>query len=112
MNNPLRTLLPYALGLLLAGGIVAAKSPADSKQYDYVAIEKTGYSLYITEGNEKFEEMKLKDEFKDRQHYGPLFKRINEYEAKGYEVYSTDLVGYSSSNGTVVSNYVLMRKPR
>jgi hypothetical protein len=112
MNLPFRSLLPYAFGLLLAGGIVAAKAPTADKQYDYVTLEKVGYRLYISEGDEKYEETKLKDAFKDVHHYGPLYKLVNAYEAKGYEVFSSNVVGYSASSGTTVANFVLLRKPK
>ncbi|MBJ6109477.1 hypothetical protein JAO73_10660 [Hymenobacter sp. BT523] len=112
MKQHLPKLLTALLGLAITAGIIAAKSPTEGKQYDYVMIEKDIYSISISEGYDKFEERKVKDQAKDRQHQGPLFKVINEYEARGYEVYATNEAGYSSSGGTSMGHFVLMRKAK
>jgi hypothetical protein len=109
----------FALALLLVGCLIAAKLPTGGKQYDYVMVERQPTRLYISEGNEKYAEQKLeKADVKDFYHHqGPLFKVVNEFEAQGYEVYSTYTMGYSVSavNGqvsTVPATYVLLRRPR
>jgi hypothetical protein len=76
----------FALALLLAGSLIAAKLPVDGKNYDYVMVEKRGNFLFVSEGVGKFEERKVKDETKDYHDVGPLFKAVNEFEARGYEV--------------------------
>jgi hypothetical protein len=112
MKQHFPKLLAALLGLAITAGIIAAKSPAEGKQYDYVMLEKEGYGITISEGTDKFEERKVKDQAKDRQHLGPLFKLINEYEARGYEVYATNQAGYSYSGGTTMGYFVLLRKPK
>jgi hypothetical protein len=113
MGKHLSKIFVLAICLLTAGFIVAAKAPAEGKQYDYVTIEKIGYVLYLSEGNDKYEEIKIKEESKDeRRHYGPLYKRVNEFEARGYEVYNTNTIGYSTAHGTTMGTIVLLRKPR
>jgi ABC-type oligopeptide transport system substrate-binding subunit len=112
MKKHASKLLTLILALVITAGILAAKAPAEGRQYDYVMIEKEAYSVYISEGNDKFEERKVKDQAKDRHHQGPLFKLINEYEARGYEVYATNEAGYSSSGGTTMGYFILLRKPK
>lgn len=112
MKKYSRTLLALLLGLMLTAGLLAAKAPAEGKSYEYVMIEKTGYRIYVTEGENKFEERKLKEEIKDVHNQGQLFKLVNDFEARGYEVYGTNQVGYTNSNGTTVGSTFLLRKPR
>ncbi|MET4074363.1 hypothetical protein [Hymenobacter sp. UYCo722] len=112
MLTPSRHLLALLLGLVVTAGILAAKAPTEGKSYEYVLIEKTANRLYITEGNTKFEERKLKEEIKDVHNQGQLFKLVNEFEARGYEVYATNQVGYTNSYGTTVGSTFLLRKSR
>lgn len=112
MKQHFPKLLAALLGLAITAGIIAAKSPTEGKQYDYVMVEKDGYNVYISEGYDKFEERKVKDQAKDNQHQGPLLKVINEYEARGYEIYAINQAGYSASAGTRMSYFVLLRKPK
>ena len=102
----------FALALLLIGSLIAAKFPTEGKQYDYVMIEKESFRISISEGIDKYEERKVKEEAKDRYHQGPLFKVINEFEARGYEVYDTNQAGFTGSSGTTMGFFVLMRKPK
>jgi uncharacterized protein YxeA len=97
MKKYFPTLLALLLGVLLTAGLLAAKAPAEGTSYEYVMIEKTGHRIYVTEGATKFEERKLKEEIKDFNNQGQLFKVVNEFEARGYEVYSTTQVGYTNS---------------
>jgi hypothetical protein len=112
MKKHSRTLLALLLGLMLTAGLLAAKAPAEGKSYEYVMIEKTGYRIYVTEGANKFEERKLKEEIKDFHNQGELFKLVHEFEARGYEVYGTNQVSYTNSNGTTIGSTFLLRKPR
>lgn len=108
MTHSFRSLLPYAFGLLLAGGIAAAKSPAESKQYDYVTVVQHGNRLSVTSGAEKFEELEVAQAGKkDFFNFSPLLKKISELESQGYELVEND---YSASQ--IFTNYVLLRKPK
>lgn len=103
-----RTLLPYAFGLLLAGGIVAAKSPADNKQYDYATIVQHGNTLSITSGADKFEEVEVSQAGKKNYlNFSPLLKKVSELESQGYELVENDYSGSAQ-----LTNYVLLRKPK
>jgi hypothetical protein len=112
MKKHSRHLLALLLGLFVTVGILAAKAPAEGKSYDYVMIEKTANRIYITQGETQFEERKLKEEIKDFHNQGQLFKLVNEFEARGYEVYGTNQVGYTNSYGTTVGTTFLLRKPQ
>ena len=103
-----RTLLPYGFGLLLAGGILAAKSPAEFRQYDYVTIVQHSTELYITSGPTKFEKIEVVQAGKkDLQNFTPLLQKVSELEGQGYE-----LVENNYATTQITTNYVLMRKPR
>jgi hypothetical protein len=112
MQKPFHHFLALLLGVGITAGLFAAKAPAEGKSYDYVMIEKTANRIYITQGESNFEERKLKEEIKDFHNQGQLFKLVNEFEAKGYEVYGTNQVGYTNSYGTTVGSTFLLRKPR
>ena len=108
MTISIRALLPYAFGLLVAGGIVAAKSPADSKQYDYVAVVQHLSKLSVTTGPDKFEEVEVKQAGKkDYLNFSPLLKKVSELESQGYELVENDYGGSQQLN-----NYMLLRKPK
>ena len=112
MKKPARHLLALLLGLFVTASILAAKAPAESNANEYVMIEKTANRIYITQGDTHFEERKLKEEIKDFHNQGQLFKLVNEFESRGYEVYATNQVGYTNSYGTIVASTFLLRKPR
>jgi hypothetical protein len=107
-----RTFLPYGFGLLLAGGILAAKSPTESKQYDYVTVTQIGNNnLLVTTGPHKAEGFDVKQEGpRSSYNFTPLLSKVAEFEAQGYELVENQM----SPNSTTaqLTNYVLMRKPK
>ncbi|UOQ99866.1 hypothetical protein MUN81_10285 [Hymenobacter sp. 5317J-9] len=97
----------FVLALLLVGSIIAAKAPAEGKQYDYVMVRRAGYDIAISGSDGRYEVRNIKSESKHWSYdEGPLFKVVNEFESKGYEVYSANT--FSTTN----SLCVLLRKPK
>ncbi|MDO7847414.1 hypothetical protein Q5H92_13675 [Hymenobacter sp. M29] len=104
-------LLILLLTLLIGGGIIAAKTPTDSKQYLYISIVQVDNELMITNESGKFESVSVKaTKEKNDYHFAPLFAKINAYEAQGYEVFQNNV--FTIGQGTIPRNYVLMRKAK
>jgi hypothetical protein len=100
------------LVLLVAGGIIAAKAPAEPKRYDYVSLVLTGGDLRISTEAGQFDVADTKTTGKYRNYsynFTPLLSKINELEAQGYE-----LVDSNSFSETVGSArmYALLRRPK
>jgi hypothetical protein len=112
--KPITLILSIALIIVL----MAAKLPENSKQYDYVSIVQGEKDLRITTGS-KFESISIKNEKEKTQDFSPLFAKINEFEALGYEVTENTVFAGAYSNPSAFSsiatsyvNYVLMRKAK
>jgi hypothetical protein len=101
-------LLVLLLALLIAGGIVAAKAPAEPKRYDYVSVVLIEGDLRISTGPDKFESIDAKPIGKN-QYYNltPLLGKIAELEAQGYELIESNAFGPE-----VPRVYALLRRPR
>ena len=107
MTKPAPELLVLLLALLTAGGILAAKAPAEPKRYDYVSIVLFQGDLRISTGPDKFESIEAKPTGKDRQYnLTPLLGKIAELETQGYE-----LVGSNAFGPDEARVYALLRKP-
>jgi hypothetical protein len=110
MTKPAPKLLILLLALLIGGSIIAAKAPAEHKQYDYVTIVQIFDDLHITNGP-NFETVSLKgNKRRSIYQFSSLFAKVNEFEAQGYEVLQNSV--YTAGDGTYPRNYVLMRKPK
>ncbi|MBF9239506.1 hypothetical protein I2I05_19085 [Hymenobacter sp. BT683] len=104
-------LLVLLLTLLIGGGIIAAKSPAEPKQYDYVTVVLYNRTTLTLSYKDRFEEKKVA--FAGEKHvynFTPLLAQIGELEAQGYELVVADYQPGSESSRQ--SNYALLRKPR
>jgi uncharacterized protein involved in exopolysaccharide biosynthesis len=92
----------FALGLLLVGSLIAAKFPTATKQYDYVSIVQISTQLQISGNQQPFQAIKIKEtKYND---YQELFRKVNEFEAQGYELVESNTNGYSC--------YTLLRIPK
>lgn len=72
-----------------------------AKEYDYITIIQSGATLYIsdvTSAEEEIEKINLKEEIKGfNLDIRPLFRRVQEYESKGWELFSYNTENQSSS---------------
>jgi hypothetical protein len=103
-------LLVLLLGLLIGGGLLAAKAPAEPKQYSYVSLLQINNYLYISNGA-AFEEISVKGKKnKIDFDFAPLFEKVNEFEAQGYELMQNTV--HSPEVQASIRNYVLMRRPK
>ena len=99
-----------ALTALLAGGIVAAKLPTEGKQYDYVTVERLAGIIHISEGYDKYEKVEIPKNQRDNyMHHGALYRIVNSYEARGYELFSTQ---EAKRNNDFPSYVFVLRKPK
>lgn len=99
------------LALLVGGGLLAAKAPAEAKQYDYLTVVYTRRGVHITYGATKFEEKKVETKsLKDYYDFTPFVTQLSELEAQGYEVVENSFQPGNESRA--MSNYALMRKPK
>lgn len=112
--KPITLILSLALIIVL----MAAKFPENVKQYDYVSIVQGDKDLRVTIGS-KFEKISIKNEKENPQDFSPLFAKINEFEALGYEVTDNTVIAGTYSNPSVFLsvatgyvNFVLMRKAK
>ncbi|MDO7852296.1 hypothetical protein [Hymenobacter convexus] len=97
-------LLVLLLALLITGGILAAKAPAEPKQYEYVSIIYQDGQLYVTTGAEKFEISEAKPNGKTSvRNLTPVLGKIASLEAQGYELVENTLAYPAYS-------YTLLRK--
>jgi hypothetical protein len=102
-------LLTLLLALLITGGILAAKAPAEPKQYDYVTIIQMRGGLRITSGNNKFDVVDLDRNLKTGN-FIQILGKVNEFEAQGYELVENVLL--DPEQGENVRNYFLLRKAK
>jgi hypothetical protein len=111
MLKRLTPLLTLLLGLAVCYGFMAAKAPLAGKQYDYVTLIQSNNELQISTPPDKYEKINLKLSTNVYEsNYGPLFAKVNELEAQGYELVNSNVF---ARGGDVVSrNYVLLRRPR
>jgi len=108
MNKKHRHLTVIITIVIISGCFIAAKLPTGTK-YDYVSIVQVDNNLMISEGLDKFEEISVKGEKqKNDYHFGPLFKKINEYEMLGYEMVENNV--FTIGQGVIPRNYILLRK--
>ncbi|MGI4870674.1 MAG: hypothetical protein ACRYFX_05780 [Janthinobacterium lividum] len=113
MPKPLSYLLTLLAGVLLCGGLLAAKSPAAAKQYDYVTITQRGEVLKISSTPDHFEEQHVKLDRSQSGYEGNfsfLFAKVNEYEGQGYEL--VENTGLSLGPSGALVSYVMLRRPK
>ena len=105
-------LLVLLLTLLVAGGIIAAKSPAEPKRYDYLAIVCLGDQLRISTGADKFDIVDTKPAGKNKDYnLTPFLGKLTELEAQGYELVNTN--GFTSAGTAEYPRvYALLRRPK
>ena len=107
--------LPYLLtlffSLLACYAFVAARAPLAGKQYDYVTLVQRGEYLKISSTPDHFEEQRIKlDKSGYEGNFNPLFAKVNEYEAQGYEL--VENTGLTFGPGGAFASYVMLRRPR
>jgi hypothetical protein len=105
-------LLVLLLSLLVAGGILAAKAPADPKRYDYISLVLTGNELRISTGGGQFDVVDTNTTGKYRNYsynFTPLLGKIMELEAQGYELVDSNSFSEATSNARM---YALLRRPK
>lgn len=107
--KPITLILSIALIIVL----MAAKFPENSKQYDYVSIVQGSYNDLIVTQSTKCEIINIKDK-KEKywEDFRPLFEKINEFEALGFEVLENNCFGAGGGGNIAAQNYVLMRKAK
>lgn len=106
MQRSFRALFPYAVCLLLVGGIIAAKAPAEPLQYQYVSLVQENNIVYVTQGTTKYERTKVHPEGGIKLYnLEPLFIKVGEFEAQGYELVTSNVFADNRQ-------HVLLRKPK
>jgi hypothetical protein len=111
MPKRLPHLLTLLTGLLICYCFMAAKAPAAVKQYDYVTITQAGEFLKISSTPDHFEQSRIKlDKSGYYGNFSPLFAKVNEYEAQGYELVENNALGIGTTSDLV--NYVMLRRPK
>lgn len=82
-----------------------------TKKYDYITIIQEGTTLYIsdmTSAEEEIEKINIKEEIKGIQiDKRPLFKRVQEYESNGWELFSYNI---ETINVSLSKHHVLLRR--
>jgi len=96
------------LAVLLVGGLIAAKSPAEPKQYEYVTLLQEYDRLLVSTSAGKYESTDTKMKMSTRGNYIPLFAKVAELEAQGYELVENNFA--AAGPGGYPLNYVLLRK--
>lgn len=105
------------LAIALVTVLMAAKFPENNKQYEYVSIVQSNNDLSVAISNAKFETINVKDKKEKSWSAGisdfrPLFEKINEFEALGYEVIENNMFGAGGGGNSFPMNYILMRKAK
>ncbi|MDB5270109.1 MAG: hypothetical protein JWP58_3149 [Hymenobacter sp.] len=105
-------LLVLLLGLLIGGGIIAAKAPAVPRAYDYVSVVSTGNELRISSGADKFDIVATKPTGKNRDYnLTPFLGKLTELEMQGYELVNSN--GFTSAGTAEFPRvYALLRRPK
>jgi hypothetical protein len=111
MPKRLPHFLSLLAGLLICYCFLAAKAPMAAKQYDYVTITQTGEFLKIASTPDHFEQSRTKlDKSGYYGNFSPLFAKVNEYEAQGYELVENNTLAIGSTGDLI--NYVMLRRPK
>ncbi|TVT39299.1 hypothetical protein FNT36_16725 [Hymenobacter setariae] len=100
------------MSLLVAGGILAAKAPAEPKRYDYISLVLTGDNLRISTGAGQFDVVDTNITGKYRNYsynFTPLLGKITELEAQGYELVNSNSFSEATGNARM---YALLRRPK
>lgn len=81
----------------------------ESEKYDYLTIELTYSTIFISQAGEEMQIIDVKSEQDNRAHdFRPILQRIQEYEKQGWKIYSNNITRTERE----ISNYFLLRKKR
>jgi hypothetical protein len=99
-----QTFIILAAVIVIGAFMLSAKTQSESKQYEYVSIVMGSNTMAITQGATQYEEIDLRSLKKANYNYGPLFQKINELEAKGFEM--------CGNSAALAGPVILMRKSK
>ena len=81
------------------------------ESYEYLSISQLDSKLAVTQGSNTFEVIDVKDEKeKEWWDFRPIFKQVEQYESKGWEVYASNQ--YSIGAGNIPIMHFLLRKKK
>jgi len=100
--------LLIALSLFLSMSAVAQQA----ERYEYLTMTKFRSSIHISIGSEKYEEVNIKKELKSSdQDFTPVHRRIEAFEAEGWEFVSSDFE-YTGGGAIIPTMAVTMRRKK
>lgn len=107
----MKNLLSIIALFLLTLGPAVAQQDETPVVYDYVSIVATGNRIQfinIAGSSVEHERHRIKTDSRASFDFRELFKVVNRFEKKGYELYSNDFEITAENT----RNYFLLRKPR
>jgi hypothetical protein len=101
------------IGLILIAVLFSTLAFTQNQvKYEYLSMTMKGNSIHLNRDFNTYEEINVKDEKNDKHHleFGPLLKRVQDYEDDGWELVTNEV--WADGASYIANNYVLMRRKK